>query len=63
MSSHNCSDNPGQKNLEGLAKRTACIQKFDVCVSPNVAGKHSELGGGFKDFLFSPLLGVDFHFD
>ena len=25
--------------------------------------KHSQLGGGFKHFLFSPLFGEDSHFD
>ena len=27
------------------------------------SGKNSYLDGGFKDFLFSPLLGEDSHFD
>ena len=42
-------------------------QKILSCFSLNVAKErcaiHDILGGGFKDFLLSPLFGEDSHFD
>ena len=35
------------------------VSSFRVCRKPN----DDNLGGGFKYFLFSPLLGDDSHFD
>ena len=34
-----------------------------ITVSTSNAGTVPDLGGGFKHFLFSPLLGEDCHFD
>ena len=44
----------------GLLLIPVAVTFLDCC---SVTGEHAKLGGGFKCFLFSHLLGEDFHFD
>ena len=40
-----------------------CIKDEPIHEYPMATLFNDNLGGGFKHFLFSPLLGEDFHFD
>ena len=43
--------------------RTKSVEHQNGQLGNRLMHKNGELGGGFKYFLFSPLLGEDSHFD
>ena len=48
-------------SIERRSRRQQLVE--DAALSRLVLKVNTELGGGFKDFLFSPLFGEDFQFD